>query len=755
MTNILNQLGDLLSIKSYKERIESENRHVEVKANSINRLSIGEKHGIFKQYWSEYAAIRFEKNGECKVHGEYKNDYAPTSEECCEFITEFGNYEFPTVKPLHSLRDIELPEELAQANSSDVYTFRNTDGQIIMLQQRVSDEKGKYRPWTYWSDDKWRMTEPDFSTGLPLYNMDRLKDHSVVFIHEGAKAAHAVQRMIDKKTFQLEEKFNNHPWADWLKSGVHVGWIGGATNPHRTDWSILKKLGFAKAIIVADNDNVGKQAIPRIAQHLDMVTFALEFNHDFPVSFDLADDFPDAFFSEGIDGKPRYIGLGYKKLLHPATFMTKQIPPKDGKKGRPATVLREHAKPLWAYIEECDQYVCTEMPNVIRSGEVLNKMLSSFSHTQNVAQLINKSYRGRSVTLCYRPDKPELLIDHNGKPSVNIYTPPDVHPSEGDPSPFLEYMDYMFPNPEENHQAKRWIATLIAKPDIRIEYGMLLVTEHTGIGKTTLCEEILQPLLGHDNVGWPTENDVSNSQFNDWIANKRLAVVNEIYASHSWATYHKLKGLITDKSITVNKKYERPYVVDNWCHIIACSNTHRALKMESDDRRWFYPAVTEQKWPREKFKALREWLKSGGIQIILQWALDFGDYVLPGERAPMSENKANAIDGSRSEGQREAADLAEAMESFGLPCAVSMKDIMMFLEQQVRKLVDKDYEIRKTMCDCGCKVFSRRIKIGGRAQYVLINSDLQQKIEGLGDKEALPAVRSSLVKCNQIIETDI
>jgi len=128
---------------------------------------------------------------------------------------------------------------------------------------------------------------------------------------------------------------------------------------------------------------------------------------------------------------------------------------------------------------------------------------------------------------------------------------------------------------------------------------VLLVSERQGVGKSTLGEKILAPLVGIDNFVAPTEKTIVDSSFNSWIAHKRLALVNEIYAGNSNAAYNKLKSVVTEKTITINKKFVDEYTIENWVHLICCSNSIRALKLDLDDRRWFVPRVSEEKRPND------------------------------------------------------------------------------------------------------------------------------------------------------------
>jgi len=444
----------------------------------------------------------------------------------------------------------------------------------------------------------------------------------------------------------------------------------------------------------------------------------------------------------------------FRDCLHPATWATDLVPPANGK-GRPAAQLRENFKDMWAYVEEADLFVCTEMPEILRPESILNKMLAAYSHVNDTTRLLVRAFSGRSARICYRPDQEGLMVTFRGSSAINLHVPSSIKSAPGDPSPFLEFLDYMFVNKGERDAVKKWCATLIARPDIRMGYGLLLVSEKQGIGKTTLGANILAPLVGPNNVGFPGEQDILGA-FNDWMANKRLVIVNEIYSGSSWKAYHSLKSVVTDRDLTVNQKYMRQYQIDNWCHVIACSNSMRALKMENDDRRWFYPEITEVSWPNEKFDALRKWLNGGGLQIIKHWAETYGSYVKPGDRAPMTERKREMIEGSRSEAQREAAALAEVLKDRKEPRALVIKDVVGWVRAaNGGRLFDSDYEIRKVMTDVGARCWNRRIKVAGRLQYVLVNDLLWERLQRAEQGEDLQEIRAHLVAPAELMEAEL
>jgi hypothetical protein len=513
------------------------------------------------------------------------------------------------------LRVKDPPEMAKNAAKEDVFEFRNEDGDVVMLQVRCAGPQGKsYVPFTYWSDDKWRSCEADGP--LPLYNADKIKGNATVFIHEGAKGARYCQGLIESNSVEAKA----HPWRKELSGAVHVGWIGGALNPYRTDWSILRRNGIKKAYIICDNDTPGLRAVPIISEQLNMVTFVIQFTDEFPASFDLGDPFPPHMFGEA----GYYIGPSFRECLHPATWATDLVPQE---KGKPKAILRECFKGFWVYIEEIDSFICSEMPEIARSEAVLNKMCAPLSHVQDTARLIVKSYSGRITKVCYRPDCEGLNVTYRGSSAINLHVPTSIKAHAGDAGPFLDFMKYMFNDEEELKHVLKWCATLIARPSIRMGYGL--------------------------------------------------------------------------------------YVVENWCHVLASSNSMRALKMENDDRRWLYPEMAEVPWPREKFDFFRAWLTTGGLGIIKGWAEEWGDYVAESDRAPMTARKMEMIEGSRSEAQSEALDIARTVAGLGRAGGVAIKDVIGWVRAHAQgRVFDSDYELRRAMTDGGLLVYPKRLRIG-------------------------------------------
>jgi hypothetical protein len=524
-----------------------------------------------------------------------------------------------------------------------------------------------------------------------------------------------------------KEKLKDFPWAEEMAGAAHVGWIGGALNPSRTDWSQLEALGVKKIYVVADNDQPGLDALPEIARNVSIPTFAVKFTELWPGSFDLADPWPDTMFAD-VDGARVYIGPSFYDTLLNITWATNAVPPTKGTK--PLLSIRDVFKSQWTYVQSAEIFVCNAFPHIRLSEVQFNKHMSAYSHTADLARLVHASGSFTVGELVYKPDAKQFRTTVNGS-VVNTHMPSQIKPVKGNAKVFLDFMEHLFPNPDECREMMRWCATLIARPDVRMSYGVLLVSEKQGMGKTTLGSHILAPLVGHTNVSWPSEIDIVQSQFNDWIAEKRLIIVNEIYSGHSWKAYNNLKSYVTDKDLRVNVKYQKPYVIENWAHFFACSNSLRALKMDENDRRWFYPTITTTKWPKAKFDELYAWLKAGGLRVVKHWAMKYGDYVSQSAPAPMSVAKSDLIFESYTNAQREAAALGRALGERKEPTAVSTGAVEKWLKGIIGRdeLGSSGHELRKAMKNNNVTQLPERFFINGRSQYIIVN-DAFMALEG-------------------------
>jgi hypothetical protein len=320
----------------------------------------------------------------------------------------------------------------------------------------------------------------------------------------------------------------------------------------------------------------------------------------------------------------------------------------------------------WVHSVKPQVYIHRDWPQRMFSEGEFNHEVRAFSDADDTARYLKTSDASKAAIIRYEPSKPPGVYEDNGR-FINTHMPTTIKARRGSPARWIEFMEHLIPKEEDRMEVMRWCATLIARPDIKMTYGVLLISETQGVGKGTLGEKILAPLVGIDNCSFPSENEIVESQFNGWMAHKRLAVVHEIYAGHSSKAYNKLKSVITDRRVSVNIKHMPSYDMDNNLHVLACSNSKRALKLSMDDRRWYLPKVTDRKMSDEYWRSLNEWLeKRGGLGIIKQWAEDFvreNHPVRPGMNAPGSSVKREIVEDGFSQGMRVVATLLDRIKS--------------------------------------------------------------------------------------------
>ena len=635
-----------------------------------------------------------------------------------------------------------LKEFLASNLYDDCFRFPN----FVVLRRKKPGGRKDDIPWTYWSDGEWRRLEPDDKLGLFNEGAMDEKDVDTVFIHEGPKATQGIIKRLGE---------GGHVWQSELTKGttdktkaVHIGYHGGPLGTDRSNWDAIAKAGIRRAIIVADNDDAGREAPKKISRHLKCQTLCLQFDGGFPKRFDLADPFP-----EFKDGELPSFG----SLIVPATWMTKAVSVGTDQKPKYEIKLRRQAAQEWQYVTGLDIFVWLYDRKVQYRERHLPNALRSYCDggTKNIAALIAENQNRLIYTLDYRPDCPgQHYVDGEKGPALNTYEPSVIKPVKGSVKPFLDYIEHLIPDKRDRREVLRWSATLIAKPDRRIMYALLLISIQHGTGKSTLASQILRPLVGHHNYWTPKGNKLI-SNFNSWAEGIRLAVFEDTDAGMSWDAYQKMKPLITEPYVEIERKGVDEYMQRNFVHLFITANSYAALKMENADRRWLIPRVTEEKKDREYWVELRHWLLNGGLEKIMYWAsaqsAEF--YIKEGEHAPETNAKHDIIQSSESAALTMYLLLAESIRDCPSPVAFGEQTIRQWLAFKTGKTGTPLRESAADMRRAGERrggltmnfgdARQQRIKAEGTNQYVIGNLAMQIILNGVPQKDRAALVRQA------------
>lgn len=612
---------------------------------NFKRFLVKEHHG---NYYTEKAVIKIE-DGEIWCN---RKDFAPTKEEAEAIRLALRTARFPRSIEARNLE--ALQQHLGSAELYPIYN--QATGGIIMVQQRVEKPDGGkiYPPWALFDDGVWRRMEPDGP--LPFWKPAQRRNVARIMVHEGAKAAQFTDDLVNNPS--RRDELLVHPWRDDLVRYEHRGILGGAMAPHRADFDELRREKVLEVIYICDNDWPGKSALQEVSRCYRRAMKGVLLDARFKDSWDLADEMPrDLFRGE------RWVGPKFTELLVPATYATELVPQTKGKSV--ARLLRDFREE-WFHCVTPEVFVHRDWPDRVLDKEGFNSMVAPFSDVAGTAALLVKDAAAKGGLLKYSPAVKSGIYSGEEGRYINTHVPSSVKSRKGDFSPFLDFLDHLVPADGDRLEVMRWCATLIARPEIKMLYGLLMISETQGVGKSTLGEKVLAPLIGGANASYPQENEIVDSAFNNWLAHKRLAVVHEIYAGHSSKAYNRLKNIITDRIISINRKFMAPYDIDNWVHIYACSNSMRALQLPDDDRRWFVPRVNEAKKPLSYWIRFNRWLnEESGLEIIRYWAEEWLKEELPvlaGAAAPDSELKRELIDESLSLGQQLVAQVLDQVK---------------------------------------------------------------------------------------------
>ena len=614
-------------------------------------------------YYTERCLIKLKPDGtiECS-----KPELAPNAAEEAAIKSEFANKEFPRAVNATNAQ-LQALIETQKIRAENLYAIRDRhpkegEGTIIMVQQKIVFEDGSkaYLPWACFSDGEWRRMEPEGA--LPFWKPEK-KQGTKIAVHEGAKAARYCDWLINSEDPEAKAEREKHPWIEGLSKYEHWGLLGGALAPHRANYSEIRRERPTEVLYICDNDDPGLEVASAFSEFYGGKLKYLSFDFDWPQSFDLADPMPEKFRSVK---SGRWIGPAFEDMIKSATFATEKVPVEGSKK--PAIVLRRIFSEEWFKSVKPEFYIHQDRPDDPLGPDEFNNEVRPFSHTKNTSELMKQTLVHKAKSLEYNPSKKVGVFRRENKLYINTHIPPRIKPEKGDVGLFINYINGLIPIEKDRDELIRWCATLSEHPEIKMNYGVLLVSEMQGVGKSTLGEKILAPLVGIDNFVAPTEKTIVDSSFNSWIAHKRLALVNEIYAGNSNAASNKLKSVVTEKTITINKKFVDEYTIENWVHLICCSNSIRALKLDLDDRRWFVPRVSEEKRPNDFWIELNDWLKNeGGHAKIKWWLADWlvknGGPVLEGAESPSSTLKEEMNYEQSSDGQKFIINLLDRIRA--------------------------------------------------------------------------------------------
>lgn len=140
-----------------------------------------------------------------------------------------------------------------------------------------------------------------------------------------------------------------------------------------------------------------------------------------------------------------------------------------------------------------------------------------------------------------------------------------------------------------------WFAHIIQRPRVKMGTAILLKSSKQGAGKNILCNFIMKKVIGCAYTTTLSNSDQVFNKFNATMSNKLLTVLDEIAECGLFLKLtDRLKSIITQEEIHIEKKGLDAYVLDDYNNYIFLTNNTMPVKIEVSDRRYFTLEVSNK-----------------------------------------------------------------------------------------------------------------------------------------------------------------
>lgn len=159
---------------------------------------------------------------------------------------------------------------------------------------------------------------------------------------------------------------------------------------------------------------------------------------------------------------------------------------------------------------------------------------------------------------------------------------------------------------------KAWIAQMIQYPEVKSNCPTMISKE--GAGKGTLLT-LFKKMLGHSKV-FETTNPSRDvwGDFNGQMADCYLVNLNELSKKDTIESAGKIKGLITDSTLTINNKGVNKYEIPSYHRFFGSTNSEEPWNTAFDDRRnWIIRCSDELIGNKEYFDNFYELMNNTNV----------------------------------------------------------------------------------------------------------------------------------------------
>ena len=196
--------------------------------------------------------------------------------------------------------------------------------------------------------------------------------------------------------------------------------------------------------------------------------------------------------------------------------------------------------------------------------------------------------------VAFKPALPfGTIIESEGRRRANTYWPAKVRRVKGDPTPFLNHIARLFPNPRDQSIMLYYMAGCVQFVGNKFQWFPLLVGVE-GNGKSFLSR-CLAHAVGHRYTHWPTA-DKLGGQFNAWMFGKVLFCIEDLKIGNSTEGWERFKPFVTGDNLEIEAKGVDQRTDEVCGNLVANSNHRDAIIATLGDRRVAHLWCAQQAW---------------------------------------------------------------------------------------------------------------------------------------------------------------
>lgn len=244
-------------------------------------------------------------------------------------------------------------------------------------------------------------------------------------------------------------------------------------------------------------------------------------------------------------------------------------------------------------------------------ADVKNELSLRFPKNDMLQEYIDKARV--AVGKVYSPERPSLYCKQEGEDlgTFNIYVPPtwtkyrDELPSTQKPTlhPLLDkFFNHLIPEGDCRNNIFHWISNLLYL--FKDPIPLLVLYGHAGIGKNTLVEKILLPLVGKSNFH---RSASVQERFNSSVKNCVLFFSDEGevkgFVKRNFKGFHEGEAAIELKGVDVDEP-ERLYA-----RFVIATNELTDISLNEQDRKFSVPELIDKKLEAAMTIEEIEWLR--------------------------------------------------------------------------------------------------------------------------------------------------